>query len=51
MSDIDRKTKALLALHDLGTRDGATARKVWKQMEEEGFSKEEIAEAVKSYGK
>jgi hypothetical protein len=48
MTEITRKTKAFLALYDLGSRDGATARKVKAQMLEEGFTLQEIAEAVKA---
>lgn len=47
---IDRKTQALLALHDHGSREGATAAKVRSAMIDEGFTLSEIAEAAKSYG-
>lgn len=47
---LDRKTQATLALHDFGTREGATARLVKRQMLGEGFTLEEIAEAAKNYG-
>lgn len=50
LPQIDRKTQALLALHDLGSREGATASKVKKAMIDEGFTLEEIAQAAKSYG-
>ncbi len=45
-----RKQQALLALHDYGSRDGATHRSVLAAMEREGFTKAEIAEAAKAYG-
>lgn len=47
---IDRKTQALLALHDHGSREGATAAKVRKAMLGEGFTLEEIDQAAKGYG-
>lgn len=45
---LDRKTQVLLALHDHGTRDGATARKVKQAMLDEGFTLDEIAEGAKT---
>lgn len=45
-----RKEAALLALHDHGSRDGATASKVKSAMIKEGFTLEEIREAALSYG-
>ena len=45
-----RKQQALLALHDHGSREGATAKTVRRAMLDEGFSDEEIAEAAKAYG-
>lgn len=44
LSRIDR---AVLALHDYGTREGATGKKVFNQMLNAGFTKKEIAEASK----
>lgn len=48
---LDRKTKALLSFHDHGSREGATAIRVKKAMLDEGFTIQEIAEAVQSYGR
>jgi len=47
---LSRKQQPLLALRDLGSRDGATAKRVRIAMLEEGFSDEEIADAAKAYG-
>jgi hypothetical protein len=47
---LSRKRQAILALHDLGSRDGATARSVRAAMQREGFSDAEIAEAARAYG-
>ena len=46
MSAISRKQKAIIALHDFGSREGATAAKVKKQMKDAGFTTQEIAEAA-----
>lgn len=48
---LDRKTKAMLSFHDHGTREGATASRVKRAMLDEGFTIQEIAEAVQSYGR
>lgn len=48
--ELDRATQALLALHDLGSRENATANGVKRAMLDEGFTLEEIAEAARSYG-
>lgn len=42
----DRIQRAIIALHDYGTREGATAAKVKKQMKEAGFTADEIAKAA-----
>lgn len=47
---LDRATEALLALHDLGTRENATAHGVKNAMLKEGFTLQEIAQAAKTYG-
>ena len=39
--------RVIIALHDLGSRSGATAKGVRSQLKEEGFTPAEIAEAVK----
>jgi hypothetical protein len=49
--NLDRKTRALLALHDHGTRDGATAHKIKQSMLDEGFTLAEIREAAKEMGR
>jgi hypothetical protein len=38
--------RVIIALHDLGSRPGATARVVRAQLKKEGFTPAEIAEAV-----
>ena len=50
-TELDRETKAHLALHALGSRDGATARGVRQAMLDEGFTLEEIAKAAQRYGR
>lgn len=47
LSRIDR---AVIALHDYGTREGATAAKVKRQMKDAGFTPEEIVQAAKKMG-
>lgn len=42
----ERLQRAILALHDHGTRDGATATIVKEVMLKEGFTLEEIAAAA-----
>ena len=44
---LDRITMARLAIHDFGTRDGATARSIRDAMLNEGFTLAEIAEAAR----
>ncbi len=50
MSDADkhisREARAIMSLHDHGTRAGATAKSVQKGMEKEGFTRMEILVAV-----
>ena len=43
----DRLTLAVCALHDYGTRDGATAKSVMAAMRKDGFTDAEIAAAEK----
>lgn len=38
--------RVIIALHDLGSRDGATAKGVRVQLKKEGFTPAEILEAV-----
>ena len=47
---LDRKTAALLALHDYWSRDKATMASVRDGMLSEGFTLEEIAQAARDYG-
>jgi DNA-binding transcriptional MerR regulator len=49
MKKTDRRTKALLAIHDLCSRQDTTARKVKNLMLKEGFTLEEIKTAVDDY--
>lgn len=48
--NLSRRKQALLALHDFGSREGATAANVRRAMQDEGFSDAEIAEAAQAYG-
>lgn len=41
--------RCVAALHDLGSREGATARGVRAQLKCEGFTPAEIAEAVEKF--
>lgn len=45
VKSLDRHTQALLALHDYGTRDGATVSSILTAMVKDGFTREEIAAA------
>lgn len=45
----ERVLRCILAIHDLGTRQGATAKGVSAALAKEGFTKEEIAEAIKVF--
>ena len=45
---ISRADRALIALHDHGTRDGATARSVMAAMKKDGFTDEEIRAATET---
>ena len=42
----DRLDRAVIALHDHGTREGATKDTVLKGMKADGFTVEEVAAAV-----
>lgn len=44
----ERENRALITLHDLGTRDGATASSVRRGMLKEGFTNDEIRKAVET---
>ncbi len=44
-----RKPQAILALHDLGSRPGATARGIRAAMLKEGFTDAEISAAAQAY--
>lgn len=46
---ISREQRALIALHDLGTREGATAESVRRGMLKEGFTLSEIRTAIETY--
>lgn len=46
---ISRKQRAFIALHDLGSREGATAASVRAGMLKEGFTLAEIRTAVEEY--
>ena len=45
-----RKERAICALYDYGTREGATAASVRRQMKAAGFTAAEIAEAAQEMG-
>lgn len=44
--EVTRIERAMIALHDYGTREGATAKKVRKQMMADGFTNKEIDAAA-----
>lgn len=44
---IDRIDRAIIAIHDHGTREGATSKSVTKALKKDGFTPEEIAKTVK----
>lgn len=46
---IRREQRALIALHDLGTREGATAASLRRGMLKEGFTLAEIRTAIEAY--
>lgn len=50
-TELTREVQAILALHDFGTRHGATAHSVRQAMLDEGFTLAEIAKAAKDYGR
>lgn len=43
---LDRR---IIALYDLGSRDGATANGVMRQLKKDGFTVEEINAAIKHF--
>jgi SOS response regulatory protein OraA/RecX len=45
---VDRKQQAIIALHDYGSREGATPAKLKRNMKNAGFTAEEIAEAARA---
>lgn len=47
MTGINRQERAVIALHDYGTRPGATAKSVRDAMLKDGFTLEEIADAAR----
>ena len=47
MTEISRIDRIKIALHDLGSRKGATAKGVMKELKKLGYSTQEINEAVK----
>lgn len=44
--ELSRIDRAVLALHDHGTREGATAKSVMRAMKRDGFTEAEIAAAA-----
>lgn len=44
--EVTRLERAIIALHDYGSREGATAKKVRRQMLDQGFTNKEISAAV-----
>lgn len=51
MQNPERIERAIIALHDFGSRPGATAKTVKRDMKRCGFTVEEIAQAAEVYGK
>jgi hypothetical protein len=47
----DRLDMAVIALHDHGTRDGATKASVLDGMKQDGFTREEVAAAAQEMNK
>jgi uncharacterized protein len=45
--EVDR---AVVAIHDMGTRSGATPKKVMAALKKAGFSYNTIVQAVKKFG-
>ena len=48
---LDRETRIKLAIHDYGTRDGASAKKVVAALRKDGFTAEEIAKAIREWAR
>lgn len=48
MTVVNRQERAIIALHDYGTRTGATAKSVKDAMLKDGFTLEEIAHAARA---
>lgn len=48
---ISRRAQAILALHDFGSREGATTAKVIEQMKAAGFTEKEMAQAAHEMSK
>lgn len=44
---MDRIDRAIIALHDHGSREGATTASVMAAMKRDGFTAQEVAEAAK----
>jgi hypothetical protein len=50
MSDKTKRTDRIrLAIHDHGTRDGATSKKVMAALLSEGFERDEIVKAIREW--
>ena len=47
---LQRLQRAIIALHDYGSREGATAAWVRQKMKADGFTAKEISEAAKKMG-
>lgn len=45
---ITRLERAIITLHDYGSREGATAEKVRRQMLNDGFTNKEISAAARA---
>ena len=45
---VTRLERAIIALHDYGTREGATAKSVRRQMMDAGFTNKEITAAAQA---
>lgn len=50
MTPSERLERAITALHDYGSREGATAAWVRQKMKEDGFTAKEISEAAMKMG-
>ena len=49
MEKIKRTDRIKLAIHDHGTRPGATSKKVMEALLKEGFERDEISKAIKEW--